>query len=181
MRTFPIVSGEVFHDLTILRQVDAARRMVEVQCSCGVIKTTLFNAVRVGRTKSCGHVNRKHLTTFGRGNATHGMTRNRRVRAEYSAWQAMRQRCSNPATENYLYYGGRGITVCKEWQDSFEAFYSHIGPKPDVSYSLDRIDNDGDYEPGNVRWATPEQQSRNRRPYRRKSSGGASASLLRAA
>jgi len=66
----------------------------------------------------------------------------------------MRQRCSNPNAKNYERYGGRGIRVCAAWQASFLAFIRDIGPKPDPSYELDRIDNDGNYEPGNVRWAT---------------------------
>ena len=81
---------------------------------------------------------------------------------EYSSWQSMRDRCTNPNAPNYKHYGGKGITVCEEWMTSFEAFYSHIGERP-VGYTLDRIDPSGNYEPGNVRWADSKEQSRNRR------------------
>ena len=70
----------------------------------------------------------------------------------------MKYRCTNPNSHKYPRYGGRGITVCDEWLESFQAFYDHIGDAPTPKHSLDRIDNDGNYEPGNVRWATPHQQ-----------------------
>ena len=74
----------------------------------------------------------------------------------------MKQRCSNPNQYAYQYYGAKGIKVCKEWADSFEAFLRDMGTRPGPEYSLDRIDCDGDYEPGNCRWATKSEQSRNR-------------------
>ena len=74
----------------------------------------------------------------------------------------MLDRCLNPRLPSYPYYGGRGITVCDEWIESFDAFLAHVGIRPEGT-SIDRIDNDGNYEPGNVRWATPSEQMRNRR------------------
>lgn len=74
----------------------------------------------------------------------------------------MRLRCSNQNRADYHRYGGRGIGVCHEWKQSFESFLAHVGPAPSPQHSIDRIDNDGNYEPGNVRWATTSQQSRNR-------------------
>lgn len=81
----------------------------------------------------------------------------------------MRARCYRPTYEHYKDYGGRGITVCDQWRDSFVTFYAHIGQKPSSKMSLDRIDNNGNYEPGNVRWATKSQQRRNQRYLGRKS------------
>jgi hypothetical protein len=84
-------------------------------------------------------------------------------RAEYRAWWNMLRRCTDPKCGSWKHYGGRGITVCARWTDSFENFLSDVSPRPCRGYSLDRIDNDGNYEPGNVRWATPYEQSTNRR------------------
>ena len=82
---------------------------------------------------------------------------------EYLAWKDMKQRCTWPSLAQWKDYGGRGITVCREWMESFEAFLAHIGPRPSAEFSLDRIDVNGNYEPGNVRWATRLQQRHNRR------------------
>ena len=87
----------------------------------------------------------------------HGQTRT----AEYEAWEHIVQRCTNPKCKVWKDYGGRGITVCAEWRDNFEAFLAHVGKRPSPKHSIDRIDNDGNYEPGNMRWATMTQQHRN--------------------
>ena len=81
---------------------------------------------------------------------------------EYKAWLSMRRRCSDPNRHNAHRYLGRGITVCKEWQDDLHAFLAHVGPAPSPQHSLGRIDNDRGYEPGNVRWESASQQARNR-------------------
>lgn len=82
---------------------------------------------------------------------------------EYKAWYAMKHRCTNRNDAYYSHYGGRGITVCNEWLISFMAFYKAVGKRPSANYSLDRIDNEKGYEPGNVKWSTQSQQNRNRR------------------
>jgi hypothetical protein len=82
---------------------------------------------------------------------------------EYHIWDGMKSRCYNPKRHDYGRYGGRGIKVCQKWRDSFLAFIGDVGQRPDSSYSIDRIDNNGNYEPGNVRWATIFQQRANRR------------------
>jgi hypothetical protein len=88
-----------------------------------------------------------------------------RMSAEYAAWSGMWSRCTNPNKRDYPRYGGRGISVSEEWRD-FENFYRDLGPRPSPDHSLDRENNDGNYEPGNVRWATSEVQRRNTRSNR---------------
>lgn len=93
----------------------------------------------------------------GANNKRHGMSETR----EYAAWTAMRERCNNPTCHKFHLYGGRGIKVCERW-DSFESFYADMGPRP-KGYSIERVDNDGSYEPSNCKWATKLEQNRNRR------------------
>jgi len=105
----------------------------------------------------------------------HGHSRDGKVSAEYDAWHSMIQRCTNPKNPGWKNYGGRGIRVCDAWLNSFLSFLDHIGRRPTPKHSLDRFpDNNGSYEPGNVRWATKsEQQSnmRERTPCRYKGNG----------
>lgn len=82
---------------------------------------------------------------------------------EYTVWRAIQQRCHNPKNTAYSDYGGRGIAVCQRWRESFEAFYADTGARPSPEMTLDRIDNERGYEPGNVRWATRIEQSQNTR------------------
>ena len=84
----------------------------------------------------------------------------RSYRPEYRIWIAMRRRCSDPRNQGYYLYANR-VHVCPEWEADFDKFYEDMGPRPSPKHSLDRIDNNGDYTPGNVRWATPKEQSRN--------------------
>lgn len=134
----------------------------DTKCTCGRVKPMRTDHIQ--RLFSCGCM-RDELAA--KSNTKHGHASKYVSTPEYSAWLEMRARCGNPNNQRYRRYGGRGIAVCVEWEDSFEAFFSHIGPRPTQpenkrEYSLDRIDPDGDYRPGNVRWATAVVQANNR-------------------
>ncbi len=132
------------------------------QCSCGNTCVVTTGRLRNGHTKSCGC-----LKKTGRPALNHGYCVNFKTRPEYWAWHNAKRRCKEPEKHNYYRYGGRGISMCEEWLHDFGAFIAHIGPRP-RGRTLDRIDNDKGYQPGNVRWATPKQQAANRRKYTRR-------------
>lgn len=125
-------------------------------CDCGKTVDVSGDCLNRGATRSCGCLNAESRKT-------HGM----RGVAEYSIWIAMRQRCNNPKNKSYFYYGGRGISVCDRWncaETGLPNFMEDMGPRPSKRHSIDRINNDGDYEPINCHWATLEQQRSNQRP-----------------
>ena len=134
------------------------RQLVRCRCVCGREFVADAWKVRSGHTKSCGCLK---PSLIGSSRKKHGQSRPQTT--EYRAWSLMKNRCLNPNDRRYSDYGGRGISVCQEWIDSFEAFFSHVGRRPGKGFSIDRINNDGNYEPGNVRWATPKQQRNNQR------------------
>jgi len=147
--------GKVFDHLTPTAFVDG---WVVCQCVCGEIARVRPRNLRLREVKSCGC---KRGELIGVALRTHGQSSQLEKTAEYTAWQHMRQRCLNPDDPAYRNYGGRGITIHSPWIDSFESFFEYVGPKPSPKHSIDRIDNNGNYEPGNVRWATSKQQRRN--------------------
>lgn len=130
------------------------------RCDCGntveLPSGEINRKPRFSRPRSCGC---SQVESVRETHTKHGMTGS----PEYAAWGDMLARCRRPDHAEFPRYGGRGIKVCPEWEKSFASFLSHIGRRPSSDHSLDRINTDGDYEPGNVRWATRKEQQRNRR------------------
>lgn len=123
------------------------------RCQCGTVKSVNENTLIRGTSTSCGCLT-KEVNSQRR---THGESHKTRLNR---CWQLMRRRCNNPNSSEYPYYGARGIKVCARW-DQYENFRDDMGEHPGEGYSIDRIDNDGGYEPGNCRWATRSQQTSN--------------------
>lgn len=131
-------------------------RLWRVVCDCGNEAAVPGRTLASRTSRSCGCLNRERLHEA---HTKHGMANS----PIYKIWTGMRQRCDNPDRREYPDYGGRGIRVCERWED-FANFYADMGDRPGPKYSLDRIDVDGNYEPGNVRWATRSEQNSNKRP-----------------
>ncbi|WP_192248478.1 hypothetical protein [Mesorhizobium caraganae] len=140
--------------LTVIARAENYRGNAQwvCRCECGSAKrvVALGNDLQQGKVKSCGCWNAERI-------ATHGQSRT----PTYRIWQQMIQRCENPKAQAYHHYGERGISVCPEWH-SFKRFAADMGIRP-KGYSIDRIDNDGNYQPDNCRWASTKQQLRNTR------------------
>jgi hypothetical protein len=136
----------------------------EAKCDCGNRLFTTARSITGRHTKSCGCLQRETAQKLGKSNTKHGLVRT----PEYHSWMAMRRRCAGKGGvyENRNYHE-RGIQVCEQWlgKNGFVNFLRDVGNKPNSSDSLDRINNDGDYEPLNVRWASPKQQGSNRRKF----------------
>lgn len=156
------LSGERFGRLLVVKRADNIGRKAAWVCACDCGNTSTVRAEHLsqGRVVSCGCYRDAKLSKVA---TTHGRSRTR----IYRIWRNMKNRCEWDKWPEWHLYGGRGITVCRSWSESFEAFFADMGDCP-PSHSIDRIDGDRGYEPGNCRWATPTEQARNTRTYRAK-------------
>lgn len=154
------LTGMQFGRITVVCRADNSKsRKVRwlCKCSCGVEKIIRAGSLCRGKSASCGCLRRElvvaRLTRHGNSHVP-----------EYSVWRAMLERCNNTNHVGYKNYGGRGISVCLRWQENFQFFLDDMGPRPSSELTLERNNNDGDYEPGNCRWATRSEQVLNSRP-----------------
>lgn len=154
------LTGQTFGRLTVVLASDkraADGGMIwTCLCECGTFSAVYTGNLRKGHTTSCGCVRDEKVASV---NLTHGMSHT----PEYKVWRAMLNRCCDPTNDQYFNYGGRGITVCDRWLNSFECFYADMGPRPGDEYSIDRRNNEDGYHPGNCQWVTLEEQHNNKR------------------
>ena len=163
----PIVEGRVFSHVTAIslhpEKINGGTAWL-CRCECGAEKVFRSgDLLRHKSSPSCGCLSKKRSAEV---NTKHGHASRRHrsgMSREYAAWNAMLSRCYRPNSNGYQNYGGRGIIVCERWKGSFSDFLSDMGPRPSDRHSLDRINNNGNYEPGNCRWSTKVEQGMNRR------------------
>jgi len=153
------LTGKKFGRLTVVgfSHVGGGQSYWFCKCECGGTKTTRAYSITSGHTQSCGCLSRETWTAIGKKSKTHGMSET----VEFRTWASIKERCLNKNSTAWKNYGGKGITICRTWRESFNLFYRDMGKRPPGT-SIDRINNAGNYTPGNCRWATKDQQMANR-------------------
>lgn len=157
MRKIEIKSGEQYGRLTVIEEVEKykGRRTFLCKCDCGNYTNVILNKLRTNHTKSCGCISKELISNLNKKHNLYHLP-------EYRIWKGMKYRCLNSNHKRYNDYGGRGIKIHSKWIESFQEFYNYLGARPE-GMSLDRIDVNGNYEPGNVRWADDITQANNKR------------------
>jgi hypothetical protein len=152
------ITKEKFYYLTVLKPAYKKNRTWywKVKCKCGNTKVVCGNHLRLGKIKSCGCYNSKIHQTHGLMCVPKGMSRHPLA----NIWRNMISRCCIETSPNYHSYGGRGIKICNRWMN-FQNFIEDLPKRPSLKHTIDRIDNDGNYEPVNVKWSTPHEQHMN--------------------
>lgn len=166
MSTTISLSGQTFGRLTVIKRSRSHAYGKSIpaywitRCQCGRLKEVRGSHLRSGNVRSCGCLT---IDVMTRRSTKHGEYDGQKWSPEYLAWASMKARCLNKKSRAYKSYGGRGIKIAEEWLESPMAFIRHVGRRPSQAHSIERKNNDGDYKPGNVRWATDKEQQRNRR------------------
>ena len=166
MTTRKSIIGRRFGRYVVIDRLEliGTNRMLFCRCDCGAEKSASYSSLVSGRTKSCGCLRSEKSRETHRKHGHAGYNSNGiRCTPEYKSWTEMKGRCLNINHKSYKDYGGRGITIYQRWVDSFENFIADMGERPSKKHSIDRIDNDGNYEPVNCRWATKQEQNSNTR------------------